>query len=228
MSTGTRAARAASSRQVKQELTRLLFGKNRNTSGLAEASNKLDPTAYSYGDLKKAYLQRIHELHPDKNTTSNLDAAVKEAAKEEFRKLKDAWDRYEMLAKAMNKVHQNGEESSLSAEANFTMFGVGCSFSDNEEERELRNEIMDQACRGWFSAGSLTASTDDDDANGRSDSFRRPKTPLIDNDLFEEIGSNDVASSSGNNPNNKSNNNTSKTTKTSRTTLIPGLNINRR
>jgi hypothetical protein len=35
------------------------------------------------------------------------------------------------------------------------MFGVGCSFSDNETERALREEITNQACRGWFSAGQL-------------------------------------------------------------------------
>ena len=35
------------------------------------------------------------------------------------------------------------------------MFGVGCSFDDSPEERDLRNDIMDQACRGWFSSGAI-------------------------------------------------------------------------
>jgi len=35
------------------------------------------------------------------------------------------------------------------------MFGVGCSFDDSPTERDLRNDIMDQACRGWFSSGSI-------------------------------------------------------------------------
>ena len=51
-------------------------------------------------------------------------------------------------------------------EGNFTMFGVGCSFSDNDQEKDLRNEITDQACRGWFSAGAISSSStfsDDDE-----------------------------------------------------------------
>jgi len=35
------------------------------------------------------------------------------------------------------------------------VFGVGCSFADTPEERIRRNEIMDQACRGWFTDGYL-------------------------------------------------------------------------
>ena len=61
--------------------------------------------------------------------------------------LQDAWMDYETLAKVMKKVDNKG------ADASFTLFGVGCSFSDNDQERERRNEIMDQAGRGWFSAG---------------------------------------------------------------------------
>ena len=44
----------------------------------------------------------------------------------------------------------------LSVQNNFTMFGVGCSFSDSPTEQMHRTEIMDQASRGWFSSGQLS------------------------------------------------------------------------
>lgn len=51
----------------------------------------------------------------------------------------------------MMKNVKGGEKE----EANFTMFGVGCSFSDSPEEQQRRAEITDQACRGWFSGGQI-------------------------------------------------------------------------
>ena len=39
---------------------------------------------------------------------------------------------------------------------NFTLFGVGCSFSDNNDEKYKRSKIMDQACKGWFASGELS------------------------------------------------------------------------
>jgi hypothetical protein len=36
------------------------------------------------------------------------------------------------------------------------MFGVGCSFADNDQERQYRNYIMDQAARGYFTTGEIT------------------------------------------------------------------------
>lgn len=55
---GTRAARAATSRQVKQELVRLLFGKKYSRTG-PEGHKKLDSAAYSYAELKSAYLEKL-------------------------------------------------------------------------------------------------------------------------------------------------------------------------
>ena len=55
---GTRAARAATSRQVKQELVRLLFGKKYSRTG-PEGHKKLDSGAYSYAELKSAYLEKL-------------------------------------------------------------------------------------------------------------------------------------------------------------------------
>lgn len=41
------------------------------------------------------------------------------------------------------------------------MFGVGCSFSDNAREREMRSKIMDQAAKGWICAGELSEEAGD-------------------------------------------------------------------
>ena len=51
--------------------------------------------------------------------------------------------------------HQHS--SSYEQEANFTMFGVGCSFADTEQERHYRNYIMDQASRGYFTTGEISS-----------------------------------------------------------------------
>jgi DnaJ-class molecular chaperone len=180
MSTGTRAARAATSRQVKQELVRLLFGKQYARTG-PEGHQMLDYSMYAYGDLKKAYLERAQEIHPDKNKSNNV---VDKNSKHQFHELQDAWDKYEELAKAMKKVssNTNGETP------NFTMFGVGCSFADTEQERALRNEITDQACRGWFSSGSISATSSGsihDDEETTPIYFKA--VSLVDEDMFEEV-----------------------------------------
>jgi DnaJ-class molecular chaperone len=108
----------------------------------------LDHSIYSYTQLKTAYLEAVHKLHPDKN--NHVHSHEKESAKSRFVELKEAWQRYEDIAKTMRRVEKGDNEAS-----SFTMFGVGCSFSDTDEERAKREEIMNQACRGWFSSGAL-------------------------------------------------------------------------
>ena len=78
------------------------------------------------------------------------------------------------MAKAMTKTQ--------STQSDFTKFGVGCSFSDSEEERALRSEITDQACRGWFSSGLLSAREESD----KKISIKATTTSLIDDNLFVE------------------------------------------
>eukprot|EP00980_Cylindrotheca_fusiformis_P008895 scaffold1900_cov123-Cylindrotheca_fusiformis.AAC.21 len=173
---GTRAGRAASSRRVKQELVRLLFGKQYSKTG-PEGHKKLDSAAYSHSELKRAYFSRLQEIHPDKNKT--LESSVGEEAKKQFHALQEAWDQYEDLAKAMERVQSKGQ-------TNFTKFGVGCSFSDNEQERALRAEIMDQAGRGWFSSGLLPAESSD--ASEKPTPTISHATSLISDDLFVEVG----------------------------------------
>jgi len=155
----TRAASAATSRKAKQEIVRLLFGAKYSRKG-PEAHRKLDPFQYSYTDLRTAYLERLHSIHPDKSAhkttilTSEDSTSDAPPAKDElhrqFVELQEAWDQYEKVVRMMKNVTGGDKE-----ESNFTMFGVGCSFSDSPEEQKRRAEITDQACRGWFSGGQI-------------------------------------------------------------------------
>ena len=173
MSGNSRAGALASSQLVKKRLVKILFHKDNSRKG-REAHKKLDYASYSYDDLRKAYIQKVQLLHPDtaKQTvsttteqkihdnlsTSNLqwrdvqdsiDQSKKSNYHDEFIELQEAWNAYEKNAKSMKKGMRD------KASSNFTMFGVGCSFSDNAEEQKLRADIMDQACRGWFTSGQI-------------------------------------------------------------------------
>lgn len=145
----TRAASAAFNHQAKQELVKLLFGKHYYRKGPI-AHRMLDHSIYTYEDLRSAYLKRVQEIHPDKHISSQnrLDN------QQQFVQLQEAWNRFEEVAKVM-RTASTGENRS----SNFTLFGVGCSFADSEQERNLRNEFTDQACRGWLSAGLLVEKT---------------------------------------------------------------------
>ena len=173
MSGNSRAGALASSQLVKKRLVKILFHKDNSRKG-REAHKKLDYASYSYDDLRKAYIQKVQLLHPDtaKQTisttteqkihdnlsTSNsqwrdvqdsIDQSKKSNDHDEFIELQEAWNAYEKNAKSMKKGMRD------KATSNFTMFGVGCSFSDNAEEQKLRADIMDQACRGWFTSGQI-------------------------------------------------------------------------
>jgi hypothetical protein len=204
---GSRAATATTARHVKQALVKLLFGKKYARTG-PEGHRQLDYSIYTYDTLRKAYLDRLQVIHPDKaksvigiqreghynatttnsNNHSNDNTAVSvEQMKVEFQQLQSAWDKYEEMAKSMRVVMDGDGE-----DANFTLFGVGCSFSDNDQERALRTEITDQACRGWFTSGLLPDekgfNTIVDSSSHRS--IQPRTTPLTDESMFVEIGSN--------------------------------------
>lgn len=172
----TRATTSLSSRRAKTELVRLLFGSNLSGKG-PEAHRMLDPSMYSYDELKKNYLERLQTIHPDKfkhlrDTTDELNRDA-EQMNQRFVELQQAWTKYEEVSRMMKKVGK-GEE------ANFTRFGVGCSFSDTPEERAQREEIMDQAGRGWFSAGALSETE-------MQTSHIPLVAPLMDKDWFVDI-----------------------------------------
>jgi hypothetical protein len=229
MSSGsTRAAMAATSRGVKQKLVHILFRQKYKRTG-PEGHKLLDFSIYSYDDLRKEYLKRLHLIHPDKhkirsaaaattnvmntsignnnnnnnssNNNKNAHSSIEEL-KKEFRELQSTWDKYEELTKSMMKVTNNNNNSTgNAAEANFTTFGVGCSFSDNDEERALRNEITDQACRGWFSSGLIASSsgTNNDNDNDKNNSIKTEKKSLIDDNMFVEVDLHDVDDTNNNN-----------------------------
>ena len=62
------------------------------------------------------------------------------------------------------------------------MFGVGCSFSDTPIEREKRNEIMEQASKGWFPSASLSQSGEKSHADHHEST--QSYTKLSDDDMF--------------------------------------------
>ena len=99
----------------------------------------------------------------------------------EFIELKNAWEEYHTSVRIIrgNKIRSSPSDNynykqqqgdvfweEDEEEDNFTMFGVGCSFADSPTERDLRNDIMDQACRGWFSSGSIAHHLTSIDNNG--------------------------------------------------------------
>jgi hypothetical protein len=176
----SRAASATSSRRAKQELVRILFGSKYKGKG-PDAHQILDHSIYSYSKLRCAYLERIQMLHPDKKCTQNQLVLLKdrEDARDQFVQLKEAWNRYEDLAKMMKRVEKGDE-----MEASFTRFGVGCSFADSEAERAQRIEIMDQAGRGWFSAGSLGAGSRDEDCRESCEEPKAHRVSLLHDDDF--------------------------------------------
>merc|ERR1719223_1677148 len=118
----------------------------------------------------------------------------------QFIELKSAWEEYNSTVKRhtggrSNPNKQHSDDDIWEGGDDFTMFGVGCSFSDSPEERDLRNEIMDQACRGWFSSGALPPAGNRLDARqelalhcdasrGIQNAIDKPSLKLTDDDMF--------------------------------------------
>lgn len=191
----TRAGTAFTSNRAKQNLIKLLF---------QEGSTK---SQHSYQNLRKAYLQKLQEMHPDKfahegmkirgendtnalkshDTSTSISSYGKFERNAQFVELQNAWKHYEGFAKQhrMTPRPKKGHAVEEVQEANFTMFGVGCSFADSPEERRYRNEIMDQASRGWFSSGALTEKEDHSNSSTKMESpSKQERISLCDDDLF--------------------------------------------
>lgn len=163
---GTRAASATLTLRAKENLVRILFGVVPQT-GPSNSTIKCVPdhSTFTYSDLRLAYLDRIQKLHPDKQKSSQLqhgrlgisDRIEKthraQSAASPFVELLHAWNRYEAVTRDSKRLSKSDRKDDV--DANFTMFGVGCSFADTDEEREQRNRIMDQASRGWLSNGEI-------------------------------------------------------------------------
>ncbi len=199
----TRAAAAANSRRAKQQLVNLLFKADYGGKG-RDAHRKLDFASYSYVDLKSAYLERIKLIHPDrimhqgvnsasssavcnvvkKNSaaaaTTRSDVGSTKGSHNEFVELQEAWDAYEKIAKTMKRGQSDSRKRGV--QENFTLFGVGCSFSDSVEESSRRAEIMDQAGKGWCLAGQLSEFTTSSTSSADNETANR--ISLIDDELF--------------------------------------------
>jgi hypothetical protein len=196
----SRAAFAASSRRVKQELVHILFGSEAPapvSNTMLCRSQKLDHSIYSYRDLRSAYLERLQALHPDKqySTQSRSDPHTRSMRQAQFVELQQAWDRYDKVAKLAIKVDTEGHADK---DRNFTLFGVGCSFADNESEREWRTKITDQACRGWFSSGSLEAKSTRGQTSSETFSNGNRHVSLLEDDMFVAVEGLTHTTNSGN------------------------------
>jgi len=94
--------------------------------------------------LRKEYLDAIFRTHPDKAK----DDDQRKEFHSNFIFLRQAWE-------AFDKEKAKDRTSKADDPGTFVKFGVGCSFSDSDEEKVERWEIMEQASKGWFPDGSL-------------------------------------------------------------------------
>jgi len=112
--------------------------------------------------------------------------AKKKSDHDAFIELQEAWKKYEKLARSMQKGKSESEIRGV--QENFTLFGVGCSFSDNNDEKYKRSKIMDQACKGWCASGALSETTashnEGKQMHNATDSNR---ISLIDDELFVDM-----------------------------------------
>uniref|UniRef100_A0A7S0XMH3 J domain-containing protein n=1 Tax=Skeletonema marinoi TaxID=267567 RepID=A0A7S0XMH3_9STRA len=179
---------SAASKRAKATLIELLFPRQQ-------------AKRYSHLQLRMAYLQKVHIMHPDKQRLSS--STRDESAHEQFVQLQNAWEAYNISARMFHKTNhgksKQGENSDDDDKDDFTMFGVGCSFSDSPEERRLRDEIMEQACRGWLPSGALSHSFDATEKAKKEVKSPQQATKLSDDNLFiqqqtseESIGSTNV------------------------------------
>lgn len=207
----TRVTSAIASRRAREKIVRLLFPCcPRPSVAVGEASTLASESSgertkrHSYSQIRAAYLQKVHEMHPDKSVardhgTLKDDNVVGKDTHQQFIELKDAWEDYHASVRTTqrHKTGENGGKSTPNSddefweeEDHFTMFGVGCSFSDNPRERDLRNEIMEQACRGWFSSGSLATGEGyhwgrrGNRSSDESSTESKPQLKLSDDNMF--------------------------------------------
>mmetsp|Transcript_62074 Transcript_62074/g.72575 ORF Transcript_62074/g.72575 Transcript_62074/m.72575 type:complete len:288 (+) Transcript_62074:210-1073(+) len=138
-----------------------------------------------------------------KTGTSNMNNSNNHQHHEMVLELKNAWNEYKEIAEPREKLTRYGKQVKPDTHSfDFTMFGVGCSFDDTQEERDLRTKIMDQASRGWFPSGVLP-NTDDGNGDGKlaTNALKLPQkqhqqqrsmSSLCDDDMFVEIPSNNI------------------------------------
>lgn len=158
---------SAASKRAKATLVELLFPRQQ-------------AKRYSHSQLRTAYLQKLHIMHPDKHRSSS--SIRDEKAHRKFVQLQNAWEAYNISARLFRQSGNSKRHDDEEDNNDFTMFGVGCSFSDSPEERKLRDEIMDQACRGWLPSGALSHS--DGEKKIEAKSSQQFCTKLSDEEMF--------------------------------------------
>ena len=200
-----RVSGAIFSRRARENIVKLLFGgsntstsipidaasmagdidrhnhKNRRRKRYDTSNNSTGTNVkrHSYSQLRLAYLDKVHSMHPDKLQHNQIQN--KEDVHIQFIELKNAWEEYHASVrivqrksndKSIQSLDNNDDDDYLEEDGDdFTLFGVGCSFADSQAERDQRNKIMDQASRGWFSSGSISVAnkdTNDDDTKDES------------------------------------------------------------
>jgi hypothetical protein len=180
----TRVTSAASMR-AKEALIQLLFPQQQ-------------AKRYTHLQLRMAYLQRVHMMHPDKQLSTS-EYIRDQSAHEKFVQLQNAWEAYNLSARMFLRTTnaEQGKKFDDDGNNDFIMFGVGCSFSDSPEEKERRNEIMEQACKGWFPAAALPHS-DGEMAKAEIKSHQQSYTKLSDDNMFMEHQKSEASSSTNN------------------------------
>ena len=90
------------------------------------------------------HLDTVLRIHPDRSNDPQ--------AHQQLVALNDAWESYR---------RQRGRAAVSSQADGFTEFGVGCSFADDDAERQKRTELMEQASKGRMNQRTLAATEHD-------------------------------------------------------------------
>ena len=197
----SRITSAIASRRARENLVKILFGtstsipvdvsmtgdidrhrhKNRRRQRNDTSTNSTGTNVkrHTYSQLRSAYLDKVHSMHPDK--LQHNQKQNKEDVHIQFIELKNAWEEYHASVRIVQRKSNDKSIQSLDNDDDddyweeegddFTLFGVGCSFADSQAERDLRNDIMNQASRGWFSSGSISVANRDRDDDTKNKSY---------------------------------------------------------
>jgi hypothetical protein len=154
-------------------------------------------TQHTMNDISSNYWTEDKNNGNWKEVKTKIDLMTSKKSKsknshESFIELQDAWDKYEKLVRAMQRGRKDSEIRGV--QEDFTLFGVGCSFSDSVEESQQRAQIMDQAGKGWFAAGTLSEALHDHGHNEEKtdeeledEESKSTKVSLLDDELFSDI-----------------------------------------
>ena len=106
----------------------------------------------SYAEARLAYQRKALEIHPDL-----VQGSDKAAAHQKFAELQSAWEAFKRDSK--NRV--TSPESNI-----YTGVGVGCSWTDDDDEREFRRLVMEMASRGVMFPRELGGNAETTQADG--------------------------------------------------------------